>query len=67
VAYTVMNRVRQVEIKQRSLHQICASCSSTRDEDGIACDSIDCPIMWERAAVKKELGRAEQLKDLIAW
>ncbi|ORY80222.1 hypothetical protein BCR35DRAFT_266236 [Leucosporidium creatinivorum] len=67
VAYTVMNRVRQVEIKQRSLHQICASCSSTRDDEGIACDSIDCPIMWERAAVDKEMGRMEQLKDLVDW
>lgn len=60
-----MTRVRSVQTRERALHQICSSCSSTRDGDGIACDSIDCSLMWERAGVAKERLEVLKLQSLL--
>ncbi|KAK4054930.1 DNA polymerase zeta [Microbotryomycetes sp. JL201] len=64
-AYKAYARLRNIESTRQALHEVCASCSAQHDGEPIACDSVDCPIRWDRAAVDIERADAVNLVRLV--
>lgn len=62
-----MHRLRRAQGKQRALHEICASCSATRYEEGIECDSLDCSVLFDRVAAGREVDEVEGLQKFLDW
>ncbi|KAM0793277.1 hypothetical protein ACM66B_000738 [Microbotryomycetes sp. NB124-2] len=64
-AYKAYARLRGVQATRQALHDICASCSDQRHGEPIECDSVDCPIRWDRAAIEIEHEDARNLVSLV--
>ncbi|KAK4058006.1 DNA polymerase zeta [Microbotryomycetes sp. JL221] len=65
-AYKALAKLRDVEQRRQALRQICKSCSAQHDGEDIACDSVDCSVRWDRAAVEIEREDAVNLVRLIS-
>ena len=66
-------RCRSLQKRYVNLVRICLSCGGgsmgnargPREDGGVACDSIDCGLFFERKKVSRELRSAEVLVDIV--
>lgn len=54
VAYTLMGKYRKMQGRRKELHRMCTSCSATPCSEEVACDSIDCSVLYARKRTEEE-------------
>lgn len=57
-AYAILCKMHEVQDRLKAAHAICVSCTLTPPQEGIMCESLDCPWLFVRK-------RAENDKDSI--
>ena len=54
-SHTLLSRTHLAQSRLSAIHRICASCSSTPIAEPIMCDSIDCPVMYQRVRAVRDV------------
>ena len=57
----LLSRMQKTEAQLKDVHLVCASCCKTTPAEPIACETLDCPWLYER---KKIEGKAEALTTI---
>lgn len=50
-----MNRTKLLEKDMELVNEICMNCLGCRNPNQIECESLDCPIYFERSKVSKQI------------
>lgn len=53
--HTLLSRTHLAQSRLSAIHKICSSCSSTPLAEPIMCDSIDCPVMYQRVSATRDV------------
>ncbi|KAG9286506.1 hypothetical protein G9A89_014672 [Geosiphon pyriformis] len=65
-AFQLQKKLQHTQRRFRSLVDICAMCSRQPTAIcDIACDSMDCPVFFERAKAKSELRMEQHVNELV--
>jgi DNA polymerase zeta len=54
-SHTLLSRTHLAQSRLSAIHRICSSCSSTPIAEPVMCDSIDCPVMYQRVRAVRDV------------
>lgn len=64
--FVLLSRLRLSESRRSDVQRLCASCSGSPADEEIKCESIECPWLFQRWRVEREVARLRGVKKLIS-
>ena len=62
---TMSAKINRSETRLGNVQRLCASCSGVHASDAIACESLDCPWLYERKKVDNKTESLQLFRDII--
>jgi DNA polymerase zeta len=62
---TLSTRLRDAESKLLDTQLICSSCTGCPPSEEIRCESYDCPWLYERHTARRDVERAERIREVL--
>ena len=63
--HTLLSRLHLSEAQMLDVQRVCASCTGSRPDEEIKCDSIECSWLYQRRRAENEVARLRGIRKFI--
>ncbi|KAI0348054.1 hypothetical protein BDW22DRAFT_1350202 [Trametopsis cervina] len=62
---SLLTRVHRTETRLTNAHLVCVSCSGAASAEPVACESLDCPWLYERKKLEQKAEQLDHICELV--